>query len=234
MSSVSTVWPTKEPLQANTNTYTRNKVACISWCVLHPVLCVQCSRSAAVSSPGSSYFTWCGCPSCSWDTSCSLARSTPCSTGWLMVTPTWVSHCPHYHLWSRYSLTSFSCFPKSSVSQYTNAFAITQLCAILCAPWNGLIMDRHKKKPLAPGKSVNAVRTTCFHVETPSESLLYCRRDWARGGPALLLPVPAPDCPAVPHLFCVYLYWLSPAAVLHLHPAGPQSLLPLWGECSLH
>uniref|UniRef100_A0A3Q4I086 Solute carrier family 43 member 3a n=1 Tax=Neolamprologus brichardi TaxID=32507 RepID=A0A3Q4I086_NEOBR len=39
------------------------------------------------------------------------------------------------------------------VSQYTNAFAITQLCAILCAPWNGLIMDRHKKKPLAPGET---------------------------------------------------------------------------------
>ncbi|XP_005737463.1 solute carrier family 43 member 3-like [Pundamilia nyererei] len=39
------------------------------------------------------------------------------------------------------------------VSQYTNAFAITQLCGILCAPWNGLIMDRHKKKPLAPGET---------------------------------------------------------------------------------
>ncbi|XP_053711498.1 equilibrative nucleobase transporter 1-like isoform X1 [Synchiropus splendidus] len=37
------------------------------------------------------------------------------------------------------------------VSQYTNAFAITQLCGVLCAPWNGLIMDRHKDKPLAPG-----------------------------------------------------------------------------------
>ncbi|XP_068590757.1 solute carrier family 43 member 3a [Cebidichthys violaceus] len=37
------------------------------------------------------------------------------------------------------------------VSQYTNAFAMTQLCGVLCAPWNGLIMDRHKGKPLAPG-----------------------------------------------------------------------------------
>ncbi|XP_041640218.1 solute carrier family 43 member 3-like isoform X2 [Cheilinus undulatus] len=37
------------------------------------------------------------------------------------------------------------------VSQYTNAFAITQLCGVLCAPWNGLIMDRHKGKPLALG-----------------------------------------------------------------------------------
>ncbi|XP_040892150.1 solute carrier family 43 member 3a isoform X2 [Toxotes jaculatrix] len=39
------------------------------------------------------------------------------------------------------------------VSQYTNAFAITQLCGVLCAPWNGLIMDRHKGKPLAPGET---------------------------------------------------------------------------------
>uniref|UniRef100_UPI00398E818F equilibrative nucleobase transporter 1-like n=1 Tax=Pristiophorus japonicus TaxID=55135 RepID=UPI00398E818F len=30
------------------------------------------------------------------------------------------------------------------VSRFTNAFAFTQLCGILCAPWNGLIMDRHK------------------------------------------------------------------------------------------
>ncbi|KPP60974.1 hypothetical protein Z043_120979, partial [Scleropages formosus] len=39
------------------------------------------------------------------------------------------------------------------VSKYTNAFAITQLCGVLCAPWNGLIMDRHKGKPRPPGQS---------------------------------------------------------------------------------
>ncbi|KAM3623136.1 uncharacterized protein V6R79_007476 [Siganus canaliculatus] len=39
------------------------------------------------------------------------------------------------------------------VSQYTNAFAITQLFGVLCAPWNGLIMDRHKGKPLAVGET---------------------------------------------------------------------------------
>ncbi|XP_038843102.1 solute carrier family 43 member 3-like [Salvelinus namaycush] len=39
------------------------------------------------------------------------------------------------------------------VSQYTNAFAFTQLFGVLCAPWNGLIMDRHKGKPLAPGET---------------------------------------------------------------------------------
>uniref|UniRef100_A0AAY5L4J8 Solute carrier family 43 member 3a n=1 Tax=Esox lucius TaxID=8010 RepID=A0AAY5L4J8_ESOLU len=39
------------------------------------------------------------------------------------------------------------------VSRYTNAFAFTQLCGVLCAPWNGLILDRHKGKPLAPGET---------------------------------------------------------------------------------
>ncbi|XP_059202485.1 equilibrative nucleobase transporter 1-like [Centropristis striata] len=41
----------------------------------------------------------------------------------------------------------------SLVSRYINAFAITQLCGVLCAPWNGLIMDRHKGKPRAAGES---------------------------------------------------------------------------------
>ncbi|XP_027010469.1 solute carrier family 43 member 3b [Tachysurus fulvidraco] len=41
----------------------------------------------------------------------------------------------------------------SLVSTYTNAFAFTQLCGILCAPWNGLIMDRNKNKPREKGQS---------------------------------------------------------------------------------
>ncbi|KAF7707090.1 solute carrier family 43 member 3b [Silurus meridionalis] len=41
----------------------------------------------------------------------------------------------------------------SLVSTYTNAFAFTQLCGILCAPWNGLIMDRNKGKPRGKGQS---------------------------------------------------------------------------------
>ncbi|XP_074504868.1 equilibrative nucleobase transporter 1-like [Sebastes fasciatus] len=41
----------------------------------------------------------------------------------------------------------------SLVSRYTNAFALTQLCGVLCAPWNGLIMDRLKGKPRAAGES---------------------------------------------------------------------------------
>lgn len=45
----------------------------------------------------------------------------------------------------------------SLVSTYTNAFAITQLCGVLCAPWNGLIMDRHKGRPREPGESEREV-----------------------------------------------------------------------------
>ncbi|XP_077177067.1 equilibrative nucleobase transporter 1 isoform X2 [Paroedura picta] len=39
------------------------------------------------------------------------------------------------------------------VSSYTNAFAFTQLCGVLCAPWNGLILDRHKRGQKQEGSS---------------------------------------------------------------------------------
>ncbi|XP_012725619.2 solute carrier family 43 member 3a [Fundulus heteroclitus] len=39
------------------------------------------------------------------------------------------------------------------VSQYTNAFAMTQLCGVVCAPWNGLILDRHKGRHRAAGET---------------------------------------------------------------------------------
>ncbi|XP_063145157.1 equilibrative nucleobase transporter 1 isoform X2 [Candoia aspera] len=43
-------------------------------------------------------------------------------------------------------LTKLANKDTSLVSSYTNAFALTQLCGILCAPWNGLILDRHKRR----------------------------------------------------------------------------------------
>ena len=46
------------------------------------------------------------------------------------------------------------CMCVSAVSRYINAFAFTQLCGVLCAPWNGLIMDRHKGKPRAAGTTL--------------------------------------------------------------------------------
>ncbi|KAI5617470.1 solute carrier family 43 member 3 [Silurus asotus] len=44
-----------------------------------------------------------------------------------------------------------------TVSRYSNAFAFTQLTGILCAPWNGLLMDRYKGKALKPGETEREV-----------------------------------------------------------------------------
>ncbi|XP_061076306.1 equilibrative nucleobase transporter 1-like isoform X3 [Conger conger] len=40
-----------------------------------------------------------------------------------------------------------------TVSHYTNAFAYTQLCGILCSIWNGLIIDRYKGTQRAEGET---------------------------------------------------------------------------------
>ncbi|XP_010740130.2 solute carrier family 43 member 3 isoform X2 [Larimichthys crocea] len=50
-------------------------------------------------------------------------------------------------------LTRLANNDQTLVSHYTNAFAFTQLCGVLVAPINGLIMDRYKRKPLAPGET---------------------------------------------------------------------------------
>ncbi|XP_018424124.1 PREDICTED: solute carrier family 43 member 3, partial [Nanorana parkeri] len=44
------------------------------------------------------------------------------------------------------TITHLSGGDLHTVSKYTNVFAVSQFCGILCAPWNGLIMDRHKRK----------------------------------------------------------------------------------------
>ncbi|XP_060948781.1 equilibrative nucleobase transporter 1-like [Limanda limanda] len=76
------------------------------------------------------------------------------------------------------------------VSQYTNAFAMTQVCGVLCAPWNGLIMDRHKGKPLAPGESEQEV-----DLRSSSLSLFLTSLQ------CLLFSV----CASIPHLHLQYL-----------------------------
>ncbi|KAM6159044.1 equilibrative nucleobase transporter 1 isoform 2-T2 [Rhynchocyon petersi] len=43
-------------------------------------------------------------------------------------------------------LTHLASGDRVLVSTYTNAFAITQFFGVLCAPWNGLLMDRLKQK----------------------------------------------------------------------------------------
>uniref|UniRef100_UPI00398E5387 equilibrative nucleobase transporter 1-like n=1 Tax=Pristiophorus japonicus TaxID=55135 RepID=UPI00398E5387 len=55
------------------------------------------------------------------------------------------------------------------VSRFTNAFAFTLLCGILCAPWNGLIMDRHKGRA-QPSDNVSAVNTQSIPVSDSTVS----------------------------------------------------------------
>ncbi|CAJ1058631.1 solute carrier family 43 member 3b [Xyrichtys novacula] len=105
----------------------------------------------------------------------------------------------------------------SLVSQYINAFAITQMCGVLCAPWNGLIMDRHKGKPLAAGESegeadlratvlslfLTALQCLLFSVcaTTPYLPLQYVtfilqvlNRSFLYGGNAAFISVAFPSC----------------------------------------
>lgn len=105
----------------------------------------------------------------------------------------------------------------SLVSQYINAFAITQLCGVLCAPWNGLIMDRHKGKPRAAGESeqeadlrasvlslfLTALQCVLFSVcaSTPYLPLQYLtfvlqvlNRSFLYGGNAAFISVAFPSC----------------------------------------
>ncbi|XP_035525349.1 solute carrier family 43 member 3b isoform X2 [Morone saxatilis] len=105
----------------------------------------------------------------------------------------------------------------SLVSQYTNAFAITQLCGVLCAPWNGLLMDRHKGKPRAAGESeqesdlrasvlslfLTALQCVLFSVcaTTPYLPLQYLtfilqvlNRSFLYGGNAAFISVAFPSC----------------------------------------
>ncbi|XP_025734607.1 equilibrative nucleobase transporter 1 isoform X1 [Callorhinus ursinus] len=49
---------------------------------------------------------------------------------------------------------------RALVSTYTNAFAITQFFGVLCAPWNGLLMDRLKQKYQKEAKNTGSSATT--------------------------------------------------------------------------
>lgn len=44
---------------------------------------------------------------------------------------------------------------------------MTQLCGVLCAPWNGFLLDRHKGKPRAAGISPSGAE---LHTSTCSRS----------------------------------------------------------------
>ncbi|XP_062332223.1 solute carrier family 43 member 3b [Osmerus eperlanus] len=105
----------------------------------------------------------------------------------------------------------------SLVSTYINAFALTQLCGVLCAPWNGLIMDRLKGKPLASGESeheadlrasvlslfLTALQCLLFSLcaSTPLLPLQYLtfilqvlNRSFLYGGNAAFISIAFPSC----------------------------------------
>uniref|UniRef100_A0A8C7RBF4 Solute carrier family 43 member 3b n=1 Tax=Oncorhynchus mykiss TaxID=8022 RepID=A0A8C7RBF4_ONCMY len=105
----------------------------------------------------------------------------------------------------------------SLVSTYTNAFAVTQLCGVLSAPWNGLIMDRHKGKPRTPGVSekeadlrasvlsltLTALQCVLFSIcaSTPFLPLQYLtfilqvlNRSFLYGGHAAFISIVFPPC----------------------------------------
>ncbi|CAG03710.1 unnamed protein product, partial [Tetraodon nigroviridis] len=62
------------------------------------------------------------------------------------------------------------------VSRYTNAFAVAQLCGVLFAPWNGILMDRHKGRAPGPGETEREadLRSSCLSLFVTSlQGLLF-------------------------------------------------------------
>ncbi|KAM9795097.1 equilibrative nucleobase transporter 1-like [Neosynchiropus ocellatus] len=123
----------------------------------------------------------------------------------------------------------------SLVNEYINAFSITQMCGVLCAPWNGLIMDRHKGKPRAEGMSeqeadlnsswlsllLTALQCLLFSLcaSIPSLPLQYLtfilqvlNRSFLYGGNAAFMNVAFPSC----HFGKLYGLVMSVAALVSL------------------
>ncbi|XP_066107638.1 equilibrative nucleobase transporter 1 [Saccopteryx bilineata] len=75
--------------------------------------------------------------------SSALSRRFAWHVVWLSVIQLW-----HYLFIGTLNslLTNLASGDKALVSSYTNAFAITQFFGVLCAPWNGMLMDRLKQK----------------------------------------------------------------------------------------
>ncbi|XP_066467486.1 equilibrative nucleobase transporter 1 isoform X3 [Tiliqua scincoides] len=126
------------------------------------------------------------------------------------------------------------------VSSYTNAFAYTQLCGVLCAPWNGLILDRHKRGRKKDGTSQgmffelwgvsflhkHALCSPCLCSLSHRSVKLSC-------GLAFLCSVAGHHGAAVHSLLHMRLHPSATCPVCHLYPAGSEPLLPLWGQCCL-
>nr|XP_005891208.1 PREDICTED: solute carrier family 43 member 3 [Bos mutus] len=59
------------------------------------------------------------------------------------------------------------------VSTYTNAFAVTQFFGVLCAPWNGLLMDRLKHKYQEEAKRTDSLTLDPWERDQSSICVLY-------------------------------------------------------------
>ncbi|KAG8511282.1 Solute carrier family 43 member 3, partial [Galemys pyrenaicus] len=74
-------------------------------------------------------------------------------------------------------LTNLASGDRLLVSTYTNAFAITQFFGVLCAPWNGLLIDRlkqkYQKEMRKTGASASAV-ALCSTVPSLALTSLLC------------------------------------------------------------
>ncbi|XP_057700171.1 equilibrative nucleobase transporter 1-like isoform X1 [Corythoichthys intestinalis] len=137
------------------------------------------------------------------------------------------------------------------VSRYTNAFALTQLCGVLCSPWNGLILDRHKGKPRSPGETereadlrssllslfLTALQCLLFSLcaSIPSLPLQYftfvlqvINRSFIYGGNAAFINIAFPAC----HFGKLYGLVMSMSAVISLlqYPCFALIRGPLGGD----
>ncbi|XP_060032213.1 equilibrative nucleobase transporter 1 isoform X4 [Erinaceus europaeus] len=93
---------------------------------------------------------------------------------WLSVIQLW-----HYFFIGTLNslLTNLAGGDLKQVSTYTNAFAITQFFGVLCAPWNGLLMDqlkqKYQKKAEKNGSSTSMV-ALCSTVPSLALTSLLC------------------------------------------------------------
>ncbi|XP_057173455.1 equilibrative nucleobase transporter 1 isoform X1 [Ursus arctos] len=96
-----------------------------------------------------------------------LSQRFACHLVWLSVIQLW-----HYLFIGTLNslLTNLAGGDRALVSTYTNAFAITQFFGVLCAPWNGLLMDRLKQKYQKEAKGSSAM-TVALSSAVPSLAL---------------------------------------------------------------
>ncbi|XP_045871653.1 solute carrier family 43 member 3 [Meles meles] len=98
-----------------------------------------------------------------------LSQRFVCHLVWLSVIQLW-----HYLFIGTLNslLTNLAGGDRALVSTYTNAFAITQFFGVLCAPWNGLLMDRLKQKYQKEAKDTgSSAMTVALRSAVPSLAL---------------------------------------------------------------